>query len=119
MDTKRSEILELSRRLHTSSDPLWARLRTLLHERGLRPEDLLLVECFPDDTQFEFGIVVTPDRDVFEFGLDYLHKTVEHGVFSEWRNLSENYQATPHRAGIAIALEMIASTDANTNAAEA
>ena len=41
--------------------PYWVRLRDLLHERGINPNEAVMAQSFPDDGQLEFGIVVTPE----------------------------------------------------------
>jgi len=41
--------------------PYWVRLRDLLHERGINPNEAVMAQSFPDDAQLEFGIVVTPE----------------------------------------------------------
>ena len=67
--------LGLTALLRNSMEPMWARLRQLLPEHGVCVEPFSL-RHFPDDTSFEFGVVVTNDRRVYRFGLDSLHKSV-------------------------------------------
>src|SRR5437773_10533032 len=55
-----------------------------LEERGVPPHQSLLPQSFPDDTQFEFGIVVAPDRRAFHFSYDYLHRSPGEGTVTEW-----------------------------------
>jgi hypothetical protein len=100
-------IQEFSRLLQTSTDPLWCRLRFLLSEKGLNPQALLVADFFPDDCQFEFGLVVAQDHSVFQFGFDYLHKTVEEGAFSEWEELTDHFRETPYDEQISAALQML------------
>lgn len=45
--------------MRTNNDPFWDRLRFLLHERGIDTDTAILADCFPDDTDFEYGVVVT------------------------------------------------------------
>jgi hypothetical protein len=107
MDTDRAQhdqVRELTTLLRSSSDPFWSRLRDLLRDRGVAPEHAALAECFPDDTSFEFGIVVAQDGSVFQFGFDYLKKPVESGILSEWEDLTGRFRSTSHHASIETAL---------------
>ena len=90
MDTAqndRNEVLELTSSLRTSDDPLFARLRALLPSRSVDPSSAYLVELFPDDTNFEFGVLVAADGRIYQFGFDYLKRNVSEGVLTEWREL--------------------------------
>ncbi len=83
-------------------------MRYLLGEKGVSPEAVLLADCFPDDAQFEFGLVVGDDGRVFQFGFDYFQKQVDEGTFTEWQELTERWQSTPYSDQISCALEMLA-----------
>ncbi len=107
MNTKLEQIAELTNLLRGSEELLWTRLRTLLREKGLDPARTILVECFPDDPQFEFGIVVTEAGKVFQFGFDYLHRQVKDGWFSEWEDLTARFRGTPHQESITVGLDMV------------
>ena len=109
MRTKRN-IAELTALLRNSTDPMWVRMRQLLLEHGVSVNTAILATSFPDDTSFEFGVVVTNERRVFQFGLDYLHKSVEKGSFTEWVDLTERYASSPYREEVAMALDLL--TDA-------
>ena len=110
MDTNHAQldqIRELTALLRTSRDHFWSTLRALLRDRGVAPEDAALAECFPDDTSFEFGVVVSQEGSVFQFGFDYLKHPVENGILSEWEDLTARFRSTPHRASIETALEFL------------
>jgi hypothetical protein len=98
MATDAEDIVSLTQQLRESKEPLWSRIRELLIERGLRPSSLALVASFPDDAQFECGIVVTADRRVYQFGFDYLHVGAASGTFKEWRDFTG--KPAPHPCGI-------------------
>ena len=78
-----------------------------LEERGVPPHQSLLAQSFPDDTQFEFGIVVAPDRRVFHFGYDYLHRSPGEGTFTEWAEFTRAWSKSPWANEISAALEML------------
>ncbi len=93
--------------LRESPDPLYARFRELLSERGIDPSTSTLAESFPDDSQFEFGIVVTADRRVYQFGFDYLHKPVREGTFTEWTDLTNTWQSSNYSNPIGRAVRLL------------
>jgi len=47
-----------------------------------------LIEFFPDDASFQYGVLATADGRVFQFGFDYLHRFEGDGIFTEWRDCS-------------------------------
>ena len=89
---------------------MWQRTRELLAERGVSPATSILATSFPDDSSFEFGVVVTSDRRVYQFGLDYLHKPVERGTFTEWIDLTERHGSSPYSEDVAAALDLMSET---------
>jgi hypothetical protein len=101
------QIRQLTTLLRTSEDPLWSRLRDLFRARAVNPERAVLATCFPDDTSFEFGIVVSPGGSVFQFGFDYLNKPVAEGVFTEWEDLTTRFHSTAHQSSIDEALHLV------------
>jgi len=107
MNAKQDQIRQLTDLLRGSEEPFWARLRVLLREKGLDSARVILVECFRDDTQFEFGITVTDDGRVFQFGFDYLHKSADDGSLSEWEDLTDRFRGTPHQESIRLGLGMV------------
>ncbi len=84
-----------TRLLRSDPEPFWQRLRDCLREKGVEPSRTVLTTCFPDDSSFEFGIVITPDGEVYEFGFEYLHKQVTEGVFSEWSRTTDRWRERP------------------------
>ncbi len=105
--TTTQEILSLTALLRSGVDPFWVRLRELLSERGLALDKLMLASSFPDDTNLEFGIVVTNDRRVYQFAFDYLDKPVEQGKFTEWVDLTERHASSPYHEEVAAALDLL------------
>jgi len=97
--------------LRTDQAPLWDRLRQLLTERGLDPAKVALANLFPDDSNMEFGIVVTGDGGVFEFDLIYgkgdLNQQAATAFIAEWRDRTSRWRDTPHRQDIEAALELL------------
>src|SRR5215471_15496291 len=82
------DIVTRTEAIRSSPEPVWSRIRELLLERGIEPARSALVEFFPDDTSFDFGVVATADGRLFQFGYDYLHASQGDGVFTQWRDCS-------------------------------
>jgi hypothetical protein len=113
------QVRKLTSLLRSGDEPFWSRLRSLLRERGVSPDEAALAECFPDGDSFEFGVVVATDRTdlfgvvvavdrtVFQFGLSYLDGKIEDGTFSEWVDLTARFRSTPYRASIDAAVEFL------------
>ena len=100
-----------TRLLRESNDPLWVRLRALLAERDVDVSRSALAVFFPDDTNMEFGVVVTPDRQVYEFDLHYgsgdLAKQAATATIADWRDRTEWWRSMPSRSDIEEAFRII------------
>ncbi|SRR5258706_16295689 len=82
------DIVTRTEALRSNPKPMWSRIRELLRERGIEPTMSALLEFFPDDTSFQYGVLATADGRLFQFGFDYLHRTEAEGTFTEWRDCS-------------------------------
>lgn len=107
IDGDRQDILELTASLRGSADPIWSRLRALFVQRGVNPPSSVLVEFFPDDVSFQYGVVVSGDARVYQFGFDYLHRTEAEGVLSEWKDISGSFQSTAFSSNVQIGLSIV------------
>lgn len=100
-----------TRLLRGSSDPLYARVRQLLTERGVDVEHSALAAFFPDDTNMEFGVVVTPDRRVYEFDLHYgkgdLTQQVAPAQITDWRDRTDWWRDMPRRTDVEDAMRLL------------
>ncbi len=97
--------------LRESRDPLYVRYRELLSHRGIDPSTAVLAESFPDDFRLEFGIVVTADRRVYLFSLEYRDKPIEEGTFMEWEDLTNTWQSSNYSNPIARAFRLLTQVD--------
>jgi hypothetical protein len=100
-----------TRLLRESDEPLYARLRSLLTERGIDCGQAALATFFPDDADMEFGVLVTPDRRVYEFDLHYgegdLQAQVATATITDWRDRTDWWDSTPHRRDVENALRLL------------
>lgn len=103
---------ESTRALRTSDDPLWARLRQLLTERGFSPYEVALATFFPDDTAMEFGVLVTPDHHVYEFELRYgargdLRQQIAAAYLWAWTDRTDHWRDRPFSDAVETALQLL------------
>jgi hypothetical protein len=89
-------IPEFTDALRFSEDENYPRLRVLLTKRGIDPSTTWLVDLFEDDVNFEFGIVLTGDRRVFQLGYTYPEGHIEEGELTEWVELTHSWRLTPY-----------------------
>lgn len=90
---------------------MWERLRVLLTERDIDPQRAVLAECFEDDVHLEFCVLVTPEREVFEF--DFVHgrgdiKTqLRTGVIANWARHTDDWRDRPYLSSVKVALDLL------------
>jgi hypothetical protein len=101
--------------LRSSDMGFWIRLRQLLAEKGIDPEVSVLAQIFQDDMYQEFGIILLPERKVFEFVVQYEPGDAEHegaGTYiREWDETTESWQDRPFREEVWTALNLIESEE--------
>jgi hypothetical protein len=97
-------IQELTGLFRTSTDPFWILLRRLVRERGIDPDTSLLADSFEDDVNFEFGILVTDDRRVIQYGVRYSDPSFKDGKLTEWKDITELWSSSPYRREVSDAL---------------
>ena len=102
-------IAELTGSLRGSDEKLFPRLRRLLEDRGLDPAKSVLVEMFSDEREFEYGIVVTGDREVFQFGLDCMGRSPDDAELIEWIDWTRTYHLAAFRPHVEAALDTLGS----------
>ena len=98
---------ELTASLRASDETLFPALRKLLADRGVDPGTSVLVELFSDDREFEYGIVVTRDGAVFQFGLDCMDRAPEDAELIEWIDWTSTYQLAAFRSHVDAALDYL------------
>lgn len=69
----------------------------------------MVATSFPDDLDFEFGILVTPDRRVFQYGYSYRGQAEDGGRLTEWRDETDRWQSRPNAADVAAAMAVLDS----------
>lgn len=100
-------VQKLTHRLHTGEEPFWARLREVVRERGVMPDSSWLARSHEEDDHFEFGVLVTKDRQVIQFGFLYTDESGANGTLTEWNDLTESWATSPYSPEVSAALSLI------------
>lgn len=98
---------ELTSLFRTSTGPFWILLRKVTRERGINPDTSLLADSFEDDVNFEFGILVTHDRHVIQYGVQCSDPSFKDGKLTEWNDLTDRWSSSPYRCEVFTALSMV------------
>jgi hypothetical protein len=93
--------------MRTSSYDYARRIRYLLHVKSIAIETSYVAQFFQDDNYILFGIVVTSERRVFKFEFNWNQKPIKKGVFTMWREISEDYSTEAWKGEISLALQII------------
>lgn len=104
--SEHDDIRTFTNLFRTSTDPFWVCLREVVRERGVDPGKSLLVDSVEDDINFEFGIIVTQDRRVIQFGFLYTDSVAD-GKLAEWQDLTERWESSPYRSEISAGLSLL------------
>ena len=104
MDSDRQQVEELTEALRHSTEALWEKIRVLLKEKGVDPEKTIVACAYPEDYQYEFGIIICEDKKIIQYGFDTLLRSVQKGYFKEWNDITETYPNSQHRKSIATAM---------------
>jgi hypothetical protein len=102
-------ILKDTEFLRTTSNPIYRRIRELLVARSIDPMSVLVANIMREDTSVESGFIVTMDKRVYEFELDWRGRTCEEAVFAVWRDLTDTYHTRAFREPVSVALSMTLS----------
>ena len=104
--SEHNDIQTFTGSFRTDTDPFWIRLREVVRERGVDPSTSLLVFTVEDDIYFEFGIIVTLDRRVIQYGFSYTDSVAD-GKLTEWEDLSERWATSPYRSDVSAGLSIL------------
>ena len=104
---EREDIETFTSLFRTGTEGFWVRLREVIRERGVDPNKSLLVDSVEDDINFEFGIIITHDRRVIQFGFRYSDPSCMDGKLTEWKDLTESWTTSPYRSEVSTGLSII------------
>jgi hypothetical protein len=102
-----ADIIRYTELFRNSSEPFWVRFRELVEKRGISVLRSVLAISFEDDVDFEFGVLVTADRRVFQFGFSFRGQPVRQGTFREWVDLTDRYTDSPYSKEVTQALLVV------------
>ncbi len=98
-------IQELTTILRKSEDSLVKGIRACLMKMGVEPSSVIVAEWFPDDVDFEYGIIVDSNKKIFQFGYDYHKNNEGDGEFSEWHDITSSWKDIPLNQRVEIVLK--------------
>ena len=84
-----------------------ARLAMLLRQNGINTKTALCVKIFPDTKFPESGIVITAQKEIFQFTFNPSFIRSPQQGFDEWHNLTERYLQHQWRDEILAGLEIL------------
>ena len=90
-----------------SQDSYWTCLRKLVDSKGLDVNSVVLVESCEQGDDSEFGVFVTKDRRVFQFAALSEKSCLGVKSFSEWKDISSEWESSPYREVVSIGLGKI------------
>jgi hypothetical protein len=102
-----NDLQERTHILRTDLSPMFQRLRLLFSERGVDPKTALLAQLFSDDNSLEYGIVVAPNGQVFEFDYDYLGRDIGAGDLVRWTDISAEWKSNAWHSEVRAALDQL------------
>ena len=101
-----SVITELTDAIRNSDRSFAAGIRRCLKEKGISVETAIIADLFPDDHCLDFGLVVTGEGAVFQFGYRYPANQEQRGKFTEWTELTGTWERSPYSEQVNVAQSM-------------
>jgi hypothetical protein len=102
MRTVQDDAADLTDLMRCNSEPLWSGLRVALEARGISVGRAAFAESVEQGDDSEFGVLVTDDDEVVQFGF-----VPSAGTFSEWEAITSRWMDTPYRTSIETAMELL------------
>jgi hypothetical protein len=102
-----AEIEHLTDLLRKGDDPFWRRFREMLRARDIDPAGSILAVSFEDGDRVEYGVVVTGDERVFEYGIEFVDSQVEQATIMRWDDITASFRSTMHRGAVETALGVL------------
>ncbi len=96
----KSYIEKITELLRSSNEELWVSLREELLRKGVNARSAVLVESCELGNELEFGVIVTPQHEIYRFSWD-------EGEIFEWENISNNFGTTPYASAIELGIKVI------------
>ena|SRR5437879_4728101 len=114
IDSRKGTIVGMTDLMRLSDDPYWARFRQLLEGQSIDPYTAVLADSEPWGNSEE-GYVVTADRAVYRFAVEWQGTLHETAVMTQWADITDSWpglttdtQGRLHRDLIASALTVVA-----------
>ena len=88
------------------ADLTCSRIGLLLRRQGIDPKRVVCAKIFPDISDPINGVIITPDKKIFQFGYNLSGMTAQMAEFEEWLDITSTYQNHRWRDEILTALKM-------------
>ena len=90
----------------TEADLTRSRIGLLLRRQGINPKTVVCAKIFPDIHDPINGVIITPDKKIYQFGYNLSGMTAQMAEFEEWLDITSTYQNHRWRDEILTALNM-------------
>ncbi|MDO8553891.1 MAG: hypothetical protein Q7S22_03740 [Candidatus Micrarchaeota archaeon] len=75
--------------MRNSNDKLWICFRELLDKKGINSATSILAEYHSEDGSLWEGILITVNKNIFNFEFDFLHDDTTKPRFSSWKKIDK------------------------------
>jgi hypothetical protein len=99
-------------RLREGADPLYAKVADLLRQQGIDVQSAVLASFPIEGSTYASGVVVTPDRRVFEFEVSYPDKVYAQAALRSWCDVTAGHGTRGFRDRAAAGLTIVGRTAA-------
>lgn len=101
------EVQALTKLLRNDEGPFWTGLRRYLKSKSIDPAASYLVYSVELSMRTEFGVVVTPEKNVYSFAVEISPVDATITEELEWQNITATYPSSPYESNIVSALELL------------
>ena len=107
MNTEEDRIKYVTNRFRKGLDVCWVGIKVLLIDKGIDVKNLIVADSFSEDHNLIYVVIITQDRQVFEFYYDWLHKKESEGYIKEWKDLTSTPEAAYRNESVKLALQLV------------
>ena len=87
--------------------PFWIILRNLLTDKGIDYSKSFLAFSTEEGENLEFGIIVTSDKNVFQYFIELSEDGKGLNKVLEWEDISSSFESTPYTNDIESVFKLI------------
>lgn len=102
-----NRIKHITNRFRKDLDDFWVGIKKLLVAKGINVSKLVVADSFSEDTHMIYVVVITPDKQVFEFYYDWIHREESNGLIKEWKDFTNNPDGAYRNESVKLALQLV------------